>query len=367
MNKVLWISNWKNASGYSEASRNYILAMDSVGINVVPRHINLLKNKAEYDEILNALESKSQIGCSINIQHTLPKFMTYDGRYDKNIALFACETTNFIDSGWRLKLNLMDEIWVINNSMVEACLESGIKKPIKVIPHTFNIDKFFQSYKTLPVIEELKNNDKFIFYTIGEFVRRKNFGALLKAFYTEFSFNEPVELIIKTSRGNEFRNFSKGIREGLKLNRYKQEIIIDEHLKEEELYSIHQDADCFIQTSFGEAWSIPAFDAMGFGKTPLVPRCTGYLDYIPCEELLIPTQKEIVFGNNESDSDLYTGREMWYHIDLPELRKKMRFIYEEKRKTSREYLGIVSKCQEKVHDFSYNNIGEKIKRCLSES
>jgi glycosyltransferase involved in cell wall biosynthesis len=361
--KPLFISNYGDQSGWAEAARNYILCMDSVRIEVLPRRIRFDQVQTVPKRILE-LENKD-VKFDTVIQNVLPHTMEYVGGY-KNIGLFYHEVDSLIGTNWEEHLNLMDEVWVINNSMVDACLESGIKKPIRVIPHTFNLDKFFQNYKTLPVIDKIKQKGNFIFYTVGEFVRRKNFGALLRAFHTEFSVNEKVDLVIKTSRGNEFRNFAKGIKEGLKLNRYKEEIVIDEYLEDSDLYSIHQDADCFVQTSFGEAWSIPAFDAMGFGKTPLVPRCTGYLDYIPCEELLIPTQKEIVFGNNESDSDLYTGREMWYHIDLPELRKKMRFIFEEKQKASQEYLSIVSKCQEKVHDFSYNKIGEKIKRCLSE-
>ncbi len=377
--KILYLANYRNSSGYSEAARNYILSLKSANLNVVPRHINLLASQAKIPQEIEELERQSQVGCNINIQHTLPHLMSFDGRYDKNIAIFACETSSFKDSSWKKYLNLMDEVWVINNSMVSACKQSGVKKPIKVVPHAFNLDKYFSKQNSqIETLKRLKDEGKFLFYTIGEFVRRKNYGALIKAFHSEFANNEPVELVIKTSRTNidknelgaEINNFCNGIKNGLKLyskiEKYKKEIVITENLSEEQIQGIHNTCDCFVQPSYGEAWSIPAFDAMGFGKTPIVSRCTGYLDYIPCDELLVDVQDDIVFGANDSLNDLYTGRETWYHADLIQLRKKMRGLYELSRTNDIKYKELVSKCRERVFDFTYEKVGEIMKKSLNE-
>ena len=40
---------------------------------------------------------------------------------------------------------------------------------------------------------------------------------------------------------------------------------VDYYISEEDIYSIHSSCDCFVMPSYGEAWCIPAFDAMGFG------------------------------------------------------------------------------------------------------
>ena len=36
-------------------------------------------------------------------------------------------------SGWQNHINLMDSIIVINGQMVEACISSGVKKPIYIV------------------------------------------------------------------------------------------------------------------------------------------------------------------------------------------------------------------------------------------
>ena len=194
--KVLYIGHYRDGTGWGNAAINNILAMDSVGIEVVPRAITFEQKDSEYPDRIKELEALSQADCNICIQHTLPNLYSYNANY-KNIGFMATESTNFKATGWQFFANLMDEIWVPTMSSKCACRLSGVKKPINVVPHSLPI----QSYLQAPEGKKIPHlNNKFNFIFVGEFIERKNIQALLRAFHSEFRYSEPVNLVIKTSK-----------------------------------------------------------------------------------------------------------------------------------------------------------------------
>ena len=113
--KILYIGNYKDGTGWANACINNILALDSVGVEVVPRAITFNDGSHNCPERILELEENSEAGCDICIQHTLPHLYSYNSKF-KNIGFLATETSNFIESSWQHHANLMDEIWVPTNS-----------------------------------------------------------------------------------------------------------------------------------------------------------------------------------------------------------------------------------------------------------
>lgn len=263
MVKLLVVSNYEEGTGWSQASIGNILAAHSVGIDVVCRPLTITGNKVDIPPIIKELEKKDLRGVTHCIQHTLPSLYEYKGGI-KNIGLYATESDSFVESGWPHRINMMDEGWVICKEQVEASKKSGVKVPIKVLPHAFDTTKYQKNYDKLklPILK-----DTFIFYTIAEFSRRKNLAALLKAFHGEFSNpNDPVILLIKTSvpgensksAGKILGDFCNSIKGGLKLynslDYYRPEIIVTDRLSEEEMCRLHVTCDAFVCPSYNEAW-----------------------------------------------------------------------------------------------------------------
>ena len=360
MTKVLYLAPYYDGTGYSSAAIDYILSMDKVGIDVVPRPIKLNNLNDKIPQRILELEAKSDKGCDIVIQHCLPNMFHYNSNF-KNIGLFAWETSALPLNNWTEKCNLMDEIWVINNHMKAVCISSGVTVPIKVVPHATDVDKFKIKYPKPNCIEILKN--KFVFYTIGEAVRRKNLTALLIAFNLEFYDNHNVELIVKTNKNitKDLMNLVEGCKLFRDKNEYKSPFLMSHRMNEDELYAMHQHADCFVTTSYGEAWCIPAFDAIGFGSTPIVPRSTGFNDYMNSDiGWTVDTWEIPVLAVNDSLPGLYTAHSNWYSVDTNDLRKCLRESYENKQmKQEKLFKGI-----EYVERFSHQNIGEVIKSLL---
>ena len=56
--KILYIGHYKEGSGWSNAAINNILALDSIGIDVVCRNIKLTNSENEVPERIKELEQK---------------------------------------------------------------------------------------------------------------------------------------------------------------------------------------------------------------------------------------------------------------------------------------------------------------------
>lgn len=358
--KVLYIAPYLDGSGYSKAAIDYILAMDSVGLDVVPRPIKLNNFYDKIPERILALEAKSQIGCDVCIQHTLPSHWEYNGSY-KNIGLFAWETDRLPPrSSWLEKCNMMDEIWVINDYMAKVLECDGVNVPIKVIPHAVNTEKFKGQYSLPEKLGNIYTGD-YTFYTIAENNSRKNLEGLLKAFHAEFDPAEPVQLVVKTNSSLDELN-SKVIA-GLKLYKpeyYKRPVSLLGTASETSICALHQNSDCFISTSYGEAFCLPAYDALGFGKKVIVPDHTSFRS-LPND--LVKKVEVKIKPCYQSDSlpDLYTSEEGWAEPCQYALQLVMRQVFEFRNKAT------TPRCNNYIEGFSYHNIGNLIKSSLYDS
>jgi glycosyltransferase involved in cell wall biosynthesis len=364
--KVLFIGVWKDGSGWGNATQNYILALDSVGIEVVPRAIKLNDVEAEVPERILELEQNNERNCDACIQHILPHMMTYDSRVGVNVGVFDYETTNFRRTNWATYLNTMDQVWVPNNAMVQYTTDSYVNKPIHVVPHCTDISKYSQRYEPYPIPEV---NDNFTFYTISTLMRRKNLPALIKAFHLEFQPHEPVKLMLKVSGARthivqQIKEMTMEIKRGLRLypnlSDYNSEIIITQWMNNNEIMRLHQTGDCFVLPSYGEAWCIPGFDAMALGNPVILTREGGPKDYIRDNEngILVDCRLEPAFIRPEEVpiENIWTGHENWHAVDIDDLRKKMRMVYEDKAlRTKLSNNGIDSS-----YDYHHNVIGKRM-------
>ena len=372
--KVLFIGVYRDGTGWAKAAIDYILAMDAVGIDVACRPLKLNANNYPIPDKISELENKPSKGADICIQNVLPHYLDYNGYFDKNIALYFSETSSFHRSVWPQRINCMDEAWVPCEQMSEASMASGVTVPIKVIPCASDTTKFDPSR---PVFEIPQLNDTFSFYFIGDMTRRKNLVALIKAFHLEFDISEPVSLLIKTTKYDsppeetmeEVKGMCNKIKENLKiypsLDKYKYEFIVTEHISEEEMYSLHTTCNCFVMPSYGEAWCIPAFEAMGFGNTPICSNVGGPSEYLKNGGgFLLPVRAEPVFGMMDTFNDIYTGHENWWSVDVLAMQQKMRTVFEMWKNDREGHLKIQQQGRLSAEQYSYENVGNMIKKEL---
>lgn len=366
--KVLYVGYFHEGTGWSQAAINMVLALDSVGVDVSVRSIKLNNKNPKVPDRIIELEHKKCKWPDVVIQHVLPHHLDYNGYISKNVCLYATETTHFKQSSWPQHINTMDSAWVFCEQSKQASIASGVTIPIRVVQQAVDIKKFNKSYEALPLKKEFA--DKFIFYTIGEFNRRKNMAVLLKAFHTEFRPEEPVELLIKTSSvaPEQINTFCSDVKKNLriypKISDYKKEIIILDYWSDNHIMRLHSTCDCFVSPSYGETTCLPAIDGMGMGKAVICSDFGGFKEYVSDETgWPIPGRLEPVFGQADTFPNLFTSREEWFSIDQLALQGAMREAYENKLlRNEKAAAGI-----KKIQQFSYENVGQKMKTLLLEN
>tara|TARA_Y100000356_G_C11256326_1_gene290443 strand:- start:393 stop:1475 length:1083 start_codon:yes stop_codon:yes gene_type:complete len=359
--KVLYIGNYRDGTGWANACINNILALDSAGVNVVPRAITFETQQQDYPSRIKELEQESTDGCDVCIQHTLPYLYSYDSRY-KNIAYLAVETSNFKDTGWQHNVNLMDEVWVPSLAAKVSCENSGVKIPIKIAPHSLDMSKY-KDNNGGNKIHEMQSTFNFAF--IGEFVERKNLQALIRAFHMEFDFQEPVNLFIKTSKVelSQIQEYAKHLKSGLKIrSRYKEEIIVVGRLDDKDYVSVLNQCHCFVMPSRGEAFCIPALEAMMLGIPVIHTQGTGMDDF--CVGEAIPSVPTPCMGTVSTLPNLDTSNSDWREIDMRKLCAAMRRTYQSWQSGNERTNPQV---MEAAKAYDHKPIGHQMKELLNDS
>ena len=379
--KVLYIAHYKEFGGWAQAATDYILALDKSGVDVVCRNVTLTQDKKGVNARLLELEKKSAQNPDVIIQHVLPHHLVgYEGC--RNIAFLASESTTIKHLNWFENLKLMDEIWVPNDDAKDFLEADGITSrfgvPVTVIPHTTNTQKYKLNYEPISISEA---KDDFKFYYIGDLNQRKNIESIVTCFHSEFHPSENVKLVLKLNKfGYSKEDLSKTVDQMLlkiktdlrmypDVERYKKDITICDQLSETDIMRLHQHCDCFVCPSHGEGWSIPSFDAMAFGNTPICSKFGGPKTFIHPSNWRTGHLIDGVFScckcQDAAFPDIFTSREYWFQPCEMQIRQSMRKAYESWKNNPVVYKNRNRQAGLKQAElFAYEQIANKMKEAL---
>ena len=362
---VKYVGALKDHSGYGEANRHDVASLLTAGIKVTAKIPVYTTDTADYGRlgnIINAVEDKN-LKYDIVILHTTPNvYPLYmeEGKY--HIARAFWETDK-LPPEFAKGLELCNEIWTGSKYNARAIRKSGVTKPIYIIPEA--IDTEFLDYKPFKAIDD----KVFSFYSVFEWTDRKNPEALLSAYWQEFENDENVVLVLKTYLDNftkkkkeEIDFYLKKIKSRVSLRKY-QPVLMYRHLMDRnQVYRFHKTFDCFVSAHRGEGWGIPQMEAMLMGKPVISTNCGGIHEYLTDREnaFLIPYTLIPLTGNNRN-KQWYLSDQKWADVDIDELRKAMRFVYENRERSNK----IAEKGKDVViKNFSLDVIGNKMKERL---
>lgn len=359
--KILFISNYRDGTGWAIGSSNIILSLDKAGVDIVCRPLKLNNNQPPIPKRLEELEQKSTDGCDVIIQYVLPHMAVYNSNFKKNIIMYNTETSDFNPTSWMTHINMMDAAFVFSYDSFFASQQSGVKIPLTVIPHCDDIEKYKGPFDKFSFGPEIDNSFKF--YWIGEINQRKNLEVLLRAFHTEFEPWENVNLIIKTTNKTQeqLKQISDSVKAKLKLRPrledFKKEIFITGFMDEPTLLSLHASCDAIVTPSSGETWSYPTFAAYAMGNEVIAPLTGGFSHYLNIDNAwTLAAGQEQVYGETETFFDLFTGYETWRPVTLDSLRMQMRNCYQNSKRN----------INPDIKDFGHIEYGKMLKKELED-
>ncbi len=361
---ILFVGPYRQNDGWGTAAREYLRALFKTGFNITCRPI-YMNSQQTFDEFPEFDEAEKKIYSTYDviIQNCLPHmFRKYGGV--KNVGISFFETT-IKYTPWPPIMNMMDEIWVSSRFEKQLLKDSNVKTDINIVHIPTDFDKYDKDYGEFEGLKDHKNEYKF--YFIGELSGRKNVEALIIAFHREFHPHEPVRLVLKLNRVgmdestliHHVNQLITDIRRRYNFSYYKDDVIITSYLNNNELFSLHQSCDCFVMPSSGEAFCLPAFDAIMFGNNTVVNGNTGMNEFARSGSLYVDSQISPALVSDPPLPFLYNGKDTWYDINIIDLQKLMRRAYERP-------FGKVKEHAKKMlmPEYSYDAVAQKMRELL---
>ncbi|MEA2694130.1 MAG: hypothetical protein QOJ16_3517 [Acidobacteriota bacterium] len=268
--ELLWQSIMNFPSGYAMSCRELLRALDAAGVRTTYRYVYGPKTvfppvepEATGDHRLDVIRGRRlpklprrpHLGV---VYGQADVFWRSRARY--KIGYTMLEVDGF-PADWVRQANRMDEVWVPSEFNRRGFLDSGVKRPIHVLPLGVNPDYFHPGMRAVrsPLGE-------FVFLSSFEWGERKGPHLLLKAFNEVFSAREPVRLLCKVMNRDPALKVKEEIRRlRLKESGGRVSYLFNLDFPHYQLGSLYASADCFIAVSRGEGWDMPLMEAMACG------------------------------------------------------------------------------------------------------
>jgi glycosyltransferase involved in cell wall biosynthesis len=320
MNGIKYIAPVLDFSGYGEASRNYILALHEKGIpiTVTPRNFDPSPPPIadEYKrETLNSLINKD-IDYDTIIIHLTPDLYPHyieTGKY--NIG-FAAWETSLLPPKWVHTCNILNEMWVPCRWNKDSVKNSGVTVPVHIIPHGIDINLFDSAVGKEFSISTL-DKSTFKFYSIFQWIHRKNPEGLLRSYFNAFDESDNVALILKTYRtvgGKDkgvIRDKILEIKKDMNIGAYPKVILVGDILSTAQMLGLHIYGDCCVGLHRGEGWGLPLFEAGLAGKPVIATSLGGNTEFMTKENSYLVDYQETYVSNMSSFNPWYLGSGTW--------------------------------------------------------
>lgn len=331
MSAVAYCGPFRDHSGYGEANRHDIAALNAVGVDVAAQLLTYTRDAADFGKIgeLMTKLQQNRPAYGIKILHTTPnEFPRLIEKNKYTVGRFFWETDR-VPEQFVEGLNAVDEIWTGSEANREAMIRSGVTKPIIIIPQATETNREWPKPYKLP------DFDGYLFYSIFEWTERKNPAALLNAYWREFQNGENVGLLLKTY----FRDFTfmnkKMIKDQINqlklqsgLTEFPPVFLYLELMDREHVMRLHMAGDCFVSAHRGEGWGVPQVEAMLAGKPVISTGYGGVHEYLEdgVDARLLPYEMVTVRGMNHS-SFWYRHDQNWAEASPAALREALRWAY----------------------------------------
>jgi len=392
-------------SGYATAAAALVRAMSEAGVNIVWEP---MPPEAAYS--LGYAPATSMWGppdptwfapdlqrlrddkrhCGTVIVHLVPEYYPYfiardRGRGARQIVGHTVWETDRLPAGWPALINQLDAVIVPTELNREVFYRSGVKVPILVVPH---LPRQFDQSASATARGNLRKRlrelgDRRIFYTISTWQERKGIAFLIKAFTEAFTQQEPVALVIKTTRfdleqvrhdhgyeGHRIRTWVQLAailgRTILRLGRQPPPIyLLTAELLDDELQALHEMGDCYVSLSRAEGWGLGAFEAAWLGKPVVVtgwggptafltPETAYFVDYS-----LVPIHLAVHSAVAKAS---YTSDQSWAEPDIGSAVSALRAVMAEPGKAGQRGAAAASHLRRTIVP---NQVAQRLSQSLA--
>lgn len=280
-------------TGYGRAARDMLTALDRAkGMELEFRQVGA---PGARDDIPGRLHRPIETP-DVVIVHTLPGDCSrvleleglLQGEGPKLVAYTTWEALTMPDVIADSLLENFDQVWVPSKATQAAFAPlpgagPRLAKTTRVIPHCYDEHAGFPAIlprESMGISPTSPDPSRFRFYWVGAWTARKNPMGLMRAFALAFGPDDHVELIMHSPGCTTDMFIAALAQTGLEQAQLPAITLSNRFMDATALASLHRNVDCFVTAARGEAWNLPAFDAMLAGRHVISQYGLGSDEYL---------------------------------------------------------------------------------------
>lgn len=327
--RIGYAGYFRSALGVSEAARGYSRALAARDYDVVPvdlSHLTHLKEDAgaydrpvthdfPRDAKLTVLHvNADQVVEIVNraaVGDVLSRSYT--------VGIWAWETQD-LPERMRPAFDLVDEVWVCSGFVAEAVARHS-PVPVVVIPHVVTVPEAKADRGKFGL-----DPNEFVFLFTFDFLsysERKNPADLLMAFRAAFDPSEPVRLLMKSHKGEQFPEKLEALKHmaaGVRVS------FLDEALTSEDRYCLLNSCDAYVSLHRAEGFGLGMAEAMAYGKPVVATGWSGNMEFMSAWNAFLV---DFSLENLPHDIGPYPKGTTWAKPDLDDAARVMRKVWVE--------------------------------------
>ena len=311
MKNVHYISQ-TGTSGYAIASKGYVYDLIKKGINVKWTTFlcdqSLTVETSEFDAYINKCRMNNIPDSEIDtvIIHSTPDLWQ---KIIEDLKINCVNKTIIGRTVWEFNKLIPEWVEKINFSQVtevsvptkwnqEVFKQSGVDKGINVHPHlyvdypykSYDLDYILKNKSTVicnNIIQNVNFDSHYKFLTIGQLIPRKGILETVKAFCRTFTDQDNVVLLLKAFRLDySYEEQVKCLDEILNTIRNSKNakhapiVFIKENLTYDEMQSLHDLSDCYVQLTKTEGFGLGIFESFNRNKPVIVTGYGGHVEFL---------------------------------------------------------------------------------------
>jgi glycosyltransferase involved in cell wall biosynthesis len=272
--------------------RNLLLQFDDMNHNIF---INSTNGQDLIPEALKRnIGRANNTDADIDISYTLPR--NFKHRFSSSsklkLAIYNYETS-IMPKDWKDDIRHIDYALPSSNFSKEVFVRSGWpEERCIVIPHGINSDDFLDKRKL-----KLGNSRGFRFLNVSIPHYRKNIDILLDAYYSSFTDDDDVCLVLKTKLQKPNNYFEVDVRKQIihaqkkhfKGKKLPQIEVIQRRL--DSMVPLYNSCDSLVSSSSSEGFGLPLLEGLAANMLVIAPECSGQLDFLSKRNsILVDTQ-----------------------------------------------------------------------------
>lgn len=350
-----------NIVGYTEASSGLGEAV-RLNIQAAEKH-NIPLNIINYEKVKHKISYEYNFKYAVNLVqislNDLDRFFSViepDFFIDRYSILFLIWESEYIPPNLEKNVNLFNEIWTASTYCKEL-FQKVYSGPIITVPHPVEVNlKPIQNQQPLAFFDKNKFSFLFIF-SYHSSIERKNPLFLMEAFSKAFDGNDDVELVIKTTGAEKFRQSERNLNQFASVkNNIK---VINTDMDKNSVNHLINESDCYVSMHHSEGFGLTLAEAMCLGKPTVATNYSGNTEFMnENNSFLVDYELGFIVKTDIN----FSSKTIWANPLIHDAINKLKEVYENKTLRNQKATNAKVYFKEKL---SFDSVGLIMKNRLT--